>query len=183
MEPSEVHEFSEQMREGGEQKDKNLTRVSLIISVLAVLVAMVTVLGHREHTEAVLMQTRVADQWNVYQARKLRVQQMEVASDLLGLLPSRDTGAVQAKLGEYKAHLSKWTREMDEDTKTARELEAEVNRAERKASRFDLAEALLEIGVVLASITLLTRHHRYVVAAAVLGVAGVVISALAFAVK
>lgn len=179
MEPDEIREFAEQVREGGE---KSLTYVSLIISVLAVLVAMVMVMGHREHTEAVLMQTRVADQWNEYQARKLRVQQMQVTSDLLALLPSRDAAATQAKIGEYKSHLTKWQREMDEDSKLAGELESEVNRAERKAARFDLGEALLQVAVVLASITLLTRHRRYVMAAVVLGVAGVVISALAFVV-
>jgi chromosome segregation ATPase len=180
MEPTEIHEFSEEMREGGE---KSLTNVSLIISVLAVLVAMVTVLGHREHTEAVLMQTRVADQWNEYQARKLRVQNMEVASDLLSLLPGSDAGAVHAKLGEYKAHLKKWQSEIEEDATQAHELENEVQRAERKAARFDLSEALLEIAVVLASITLLTRHQRYALAATVLGVAGVVLAASAFLVR
>ena len=33
--------------------------------------------------------------------------------------------------------------------------------AERKASRFDLGEALLEIGLVVTSITLLTRQKMY----------------------
>ena len=37
-----------------------MTHVSLAISILAVLVAMVTVLGHRTHTEAVLMQARAS---------------------------------------------------------------------------------------------------------------------------
>jgi hypothetical protein len=180
MEPSEIQEFTEQVREGAE---RSLTYVSLIISVLAVLVAMVMVMGHREHTEAVLMQTRVADQWNEYQSRKLRVQQLQVTGDLLTLLASKDTSAAQAKIGEYKRRASKWQHEMDEDSKLASELEAEVNRAERKAARFDLGEALLQIAVVLASITLLTRHRRYVLAAVVLGVAGMVISAAAFAVR
>jgi chromosome segregation ATPase len=180
MEASEIHEFSQQVQEGGE---RSLTYVSLIISVLAVLVAMVTVLGHREHTEAVLMQTRVADQWNEYQSRKLRVQEMQVASDLLALGTTNDAGAVRAKIAEYKGHIQKWQSELNDDTRAAAELEQEVSRAERKAARFDLGEALLEIAVVLASITLLTRHHRYAAAAVVLGIGGVVVSAAAFLVR
>ena len=39
------------MKESGED---SMMRVSLIISVLAVLVAMVTVMGHRQHAKAVL---------------------------------------------------------------------------------------------------------------------------------
>src|ERR1700744_6631978 len=100
MEAAEVHEFSEQLKEGVE---KGLMHVSLTIAILAVLVAMVTVLGHRAHTQAVLEQTRAADQWNEYQSRKLRVQQTQVAIDLLSLQPAVDAAAAQAKVATYKA--------------------------------------------------------------------------------
>ena len=49
MEPTEIDEFRKQVEEGGES---GLSYVSLAISILAVLVAMVTVLGHRTHTAA-----------------------------------------------------------------------------------------------------------------------------------
>ena len=110
MEASEIHEFSEQLKEGAE---KSLTHVSLIIAILAVLVAMVTVLGHRAHTQAVLEQTRAADQWNEYQSRKMRVQQTQIASDLLSLQPSNNAAAVQAKLATYKAEITKWQAELE----------------------------------------------------------------------
>src|SRR6202012_1642610 len=100
MEAAEVHEFSEQLKEGVE---KRLTYVSLTIAILAVLVAMVTVLGHRAHTHAVLEQTRAADQWNEYQARRLRVQQTQIAVDLLSLQPTNDPATTQQKLATYKA--------------------------------------------------------------------------------
>ena len=177
MEPSEIHEFSEQLKEGSE---KNLTHVSLTIAILAVLVAMVTVLGHREHTEAVLQQTRAADQWNEYQSRKLRVQQTQIASDLLSLQSTGDAAAIRVKVAAYKAQIAKWQPELDRDAEQAHELEADVNHAEHKAARFDLGEALLQIAIVLASITLLTRQHRYVVAGGLLAIAGVVIAASAF---
>jgi hypothetical protein len=180
MEPNEIAEFEKSMKEAGEA---SMTHVSLIISVLAVLVAMVTVMGHREHTEAVLMQSRAADQWNEYQARKMRVQQVTIAEDLLSLQPSSNDAAVQAKLKDYKSHTEKWQSELDADAERAHELEAEVDVAEKKAARFDLSEALLQIAVVLASITLLTRLWRYAVVSLLLGVAGLVISVLALFVR
>jgi hypothetical protein len=180
MEASEIHEFSEQMKEGAE---KSLMRVSLIIAILAVMVAMVTVLGHRAHTHAVLEQTRAADQWNEYQARKLRVQQTQIANDLLSLQPSNDPAATQAKLATYKAEITKWQAELEQDMEKARELETQVDHEERLAARFDLGEALLQIAVVLASITLLTRHQRYVFAALMLAAAGVVVAGSAFFLK
>jgi hypothetical protein len=180
MEASEIHEFSEQLQEGAE---KSLKYVSLIIAILAVLVAMVTVLGHRAHTQAVLEQTRAADQWNEYQARRIRVQQTQIADDLLTLQPSVDAAATQARVATYKAQITKWQAELEKDMDKARELETEVDHAEREAARFDLGEALLQVAVVLASITLLTRHHRYVWSGVILGAVGLVIAASAFLVK
>jgi hypothetical protein len=50
---------------------------------------------------------------------------------------------------------------MADEFKEARALEAEVKGAEARAVRFDLAEALLEIGLVVTSVTLLTRARVY----------------------
>jgi len=169
MEPTEIKEFADKMKEGGEAA---LTQISLAISVLAVLVAMVTVLGHRTHTEAILLQSRSGDQWNQYQAKKIRQEQVSVTVDLLSLQPSSDSAAVQQKLQEYKGHLAKWSDELTEEQEKAKELEAEVDKAERRASRYDLGEALLQISVVLASITLLTRKRGYFFFGLLLGVAG-----------
>lgn len=177
MEAEEVREFTEHVKEGGE---KSLTHVSLIISILAVLVAAVTILGHRVHTETVLLQTQAADQWNEYQSRKLRVQELGIATDLLSLEPTKDPGAVQSKLAAYKLQASKWNRELDEGAAEARKLEAEVKVTESKGARFDLGEALLQIAIVLASITLLTRQQRYVAGGVLLGLAGIIAACTAF---
>jgi hypothetical protein len=40
-------------------------------------------------------------------------------------------------------------------------LETKVEAAEIRATRFDLAEALLEIGLVITSVTLLTHRRIY----------------------
>src|ERR1700716_31158 len=103
MEANEVQEFAKQMKESGESGEESLRSISLGISILAVLVAMVTVLGHRSHTEAVLMQSRAGDQWNEYQAKKIRMDNLSVDVDLMTLQPSLTTAAT-AKREEYKAH-------------------------------------------------------------------------------
>ncbi len=171
-----MNEYSKEMKEAGES---GMRHVSLAISVLAVLVAMVTVLGHRTHTEAVLKQTRAADQWNLYQAKKIRQVQVSTTADILSLQPSSNDAAVQTKLGEYRAHLEKWNGEITEEQEKARDLEHEVDRAERRADRYDLGEALLEIAVVLSSITLLTRQHAYFVLGLLLGLTGLLAAASA----
>src|ERR1700721_4441587 len=107
MEANEVQEFANEMKESGEGGE-SLRRISLGISILAVVVALVTVFGHRSHTEAMLMQTRAADQWNEYQAKKIRMDNLSVHVGLLALQPNNDASAVAAKTKEYQEDIEKW---------------------------------------------------------------------------
>ena len=175
MEPTEIQEFSKKMKEAGEA---SLTRISLAISILAVLVAMVTVLSHRSHTEAVLMQSRANDSWEAYQSRKLRAENLQVTVDLLTLQPVNDAAATRKKVDDYNAKIAKWTGELTGDQEKAKELEGEVQTAEAKAAKFDLGEALLQISVVLSSITLLTRKNGYFFFGLTVGLAGLAIAVL-----
>src|SRR6201996_673822 len=97
MEANEVSEFANQMKESGESGEESLKSISLGISILAVLVAMVTVLGHRTHTEAVLMQSRAGDQWNEYQAKKIRMDNLSVTLDLLMIEPTVNSSLLESK--------------------------------------------------------------------------------------
>jgi len=177
MEATEMQEFAKQVKEGGEE---SLTNISLAISILAVLVAMVTVLGHRSHTEAVLAQARATDQWNLYQARKIRMESLEVVVDQMKLQPTVDAKATEAKATEYKAHIAKWKNDLAESQKIAEGFQHDVEHAERQAARFDLGEALLQISVVLCSITLFTRRRSWFFGGVTLGALGLVVAASAF---
>jgi hypothetical protein len=180
MEATEMQEFAKQVKEGGEE---SLTNISLAISILAVLVAMVTVLGHRSHTMAVLAQARAADQWNLYEAKKIRQDSLEVVIDQMQLQPAVDAKATAAKLAEYKAHINKWTRDLAETQEKAEGFEHEVEHAEKQASRFDVGEALLQISVVLSSITLFTRRRTWYFGGLALGALGLLTAASAFLVR
>jgi len=177
MEPTEISEFTENMEKGAET---HMRTVSLIISVLAVLVAMVTVIGHRTHTEAVLEQAKASDQWNEYQSKKTRQLQLTTEVNALTLEPVSDKAAAEKKIEDDKKHIEKWNEELPEEQDKAREFEAGVRKFERRATRFDLAEPLLQIAVVLSSITLLTRQRLFVVAGVFLGIGGVIMAATAF---
>jgi hypothetical protein len=58
-----------------------------------------------------------------------------------------------------------------------------VAHAEAQAARFDLGEALLQISVVLSSITLFTRRRSYFFGGLALGAAGLVVAASAWLVR
>jgi hypothetical protein len=149
--------------------------VALTMTVLAVLVAVVTVLGHRTHTEAILNQTkaaveqnRVADEWAFYQAHKIRANDTELISDLMSVVTIANKDEAKKKAKDYADHQQKWAKDLKESEEKAREkekgvseFEEKVEKAEAKADRFDLGEAMLEIGLVITSITLLTHKRIY----------------------
>ncbi len=174
MEATETQELHEQHKHG--EHDPSLRPVSFTMSVFAVVVAIVTVQGHRTHTAAVLAQARASDQWNLYQAKKIRDTDTALALDLLSTLTVRDAAGAARLTQIYKSHREKWAGDLEEEQRQAREIEDEVHRAEHRASRFDLGEALLEIGPVVTSITLLTRQRIYWAQGMVVGVAGLVVA-------
>ena len=186
MEANEVQELHEQHEHaagheehgGSEESSRiSLRPVSFAMSVIAVLVAVVTVLGHRTHTEAVLMQARASDQWNFYQAKKIRQNDTLLAEDLLGVMTVNDKAAAAKLLNSYKSHQDKWNADLNEEQGKAHDFEDRVEHAERKATKFDLSEALLEIGLVVTSITLLTRQRAYWLLGMLFGAGGLVIAA------
>jgi len=176
MEPTEIQEFSNQMKEAGESGE-SLTHISLAISVLAVLVAMVSVLGHRSHTQAVLSQARAVDTWNHYESHKIRSDQVDANITLLSLQPNSNGEAVEKRLAEYRAHQQKWQQQLDEEEKQAHGFEDEVEHAEGLALHYDIGEALLQISVVLCSITLFTRRKLYFYFGLAVGAAGLLSAA------
>jgi hypothetical protein len=153
------------------------------MTVLAVLVAVVTVLGHRTHTEAILNQDKATDQWNYYQAHKIRSNDTALAADLLSVITISDKEAAKKIAKGYADHQAKWTDDLKDEQDKAEALEAKVEQAEQKAKHFDLGEVLLEIGLVITSITLLTHKRVYWYAGLVFSVAGIVATVLGLLVK
>lgn len=170
MEPNEVSELKEQAEKGGES---GLRAVAFTMSVVAVLVAVMTVLGHRTHTEAVLDQNKATDQWNEYQAKKIRANNTQLAADLLSALTVADKDKAEKIAKGYADHESKWVEDLKDAQEKAEALEADVEKAEARANRFDLSEALLEIGLVISSVTLLTRTKMYWYLGIVFSLAGI----------
>ena len=60
----EIHEHAE-----AGHHDPTLAPVTITLAVLAVLVAVVSLAGHRAHTEEILRQNKATDQWAYYQQR------------------------------------------------------------------------------------------------------------------
>ena len=148
--------------------------VSLTMSILAVLVAGATLLGHRAHTEELLLQTRATDQWSYYQAKNIRLHEMQGIADLLGALAPSERKETAAVRDKYLKEVERYANDKEDISEKAKELEKERDLMSRRADRFDGGEALIEVGLVICSITLLTRRRAFWFGGMLVGALGVV---------
>jgi hypothetical protein len=81
----------------------------------------------------------------------MKYHNLELGRDLLAQIQPAN-GANAAVLEKYDAELARYDRESSEAQDQAREKEAEVHRAERRALRYDIGEGLFEVGVVVTSL-------------------------------
>src|SRR3984893_3271777 len=153
---SEDFELPE-VHHGGEEGPLVLP-VSITMSIMAVVVAAVTLMGHRSHTEELLRQSQAADRWAQYQAKSVRLHETQGFSDVLNIVASLDKGKGAALREKYAKQVEHYQSDKEDISKEAKDLEAERDLAARRADRFDGGEALLEIGVVICSLTLRTKR-------------------------
>lgn len=172
---NELKEHAEHAKE-----DPTLAPVSLTMAVLAVLVAVITLLGHRAHTEEVVLQAKSSDQWAYYQAKNIRRHTDELFTDLTSVTPTTDAATLAKLRDKYSQEASRYKDDQKEIEDKAREMEAEVSTERNRADRFDLAEVFLEIGLVITSITLLSGRRIFWWLGLVLGVVGIVVAGTAF---
>ena len=165
VELPEVHESHEEYR--------YTLPVSLTISILAVLVASAALLSHRAHTEELLRQSQASDQWAYYQAKNIRLHEMQGIADVLGALAPQDKEKTAAVREKYVKEVERYESDKDDIGDKAKELEKERDLISRRADRFDGGEALLEVGLVICSITLLTKRRAFWLAGMFVGTLGV----------
>ncbi len=172
-EAAELRERAEKARE-----DSSLAAVSLTMAVVAVCVAIVTLLGHRAHTEEVVLQAKASDQWAFYQAKNIRQHEDELFSDLTAVVASKDADGM-GKFGQkYAQEAERYKHDKGEIKDEADKLDREVVVERRRADRYDLAEVFLEVGLVVTSITLLSGRRIFWHVGIVLTVVGVVVAVM-----
>jgi hypothetical protein len=147
-------------------------RISVFVGVLAVLLAFCSLGGGNTTKDANVANVSATNTWAFFQAKNLRRNELNIAADTLRLtlagqplLSDAGRKAMQDKIAEYEMTAKKLTSDpttqegLDELFNRARALEATRDAALRKDPYFDWAGALLQIAVVLASVSLVAGSH------------------------
>jgi len=146
----ELQEHAEHAKEPFDKK------VAVTMAIIAAMLAIDGVMGHLLTTEELLLQQKASDQWSYYQAKSVRRYTSEVASDLFKGLTS---AAAEKSVEAYKKKGEKYDDDMKEITKEAKGLEAESKTKGEQAHCLDYGEVFLELGIVFASMAILTKQH------------------------
>jgi hypothetical protein len=169
---SELQEHAEHARH-----NPDLAPVSLTMAILAVLVATVSLLGHRAHTEEVVLQNKVSDQWAYYQAKNIRRHSDEQFADMVSLTNPKDAEQAAKLREKYATEADRYRDEQKELDAEARKLQEEGEHERQRANRYDLGEVFLEIALVITSITLLSGRRTFWLLGMVMGAIGLVVAA------
>jgi len=155
-------------------------RVGILAAVLAVALAMVTIMSHRTHTEAIIRKAEANDAWAHYQAARVKTHNVELGLNLLVVLGAKNEAAEKMR-ADNEVQKKKYENQSREIQQEAEREDAASGAAERRALRYDLGEGLLEIALVLSSIYFISRKAMFPWIGVIAGAAGIVIAATGLA--
>jgi hypothetical protein len=95
----------------------------MTISILAVLVAISTLFGHRAHTEEGLVNAQAIDQWAYYQAKNIRLHEVQFMVDLLGTVTTLDKGKTELLREKYQKEVERYESDKGDISEKAKEFE------------------------------------------------------------
>ena len=86
----------------------------------------------------------------------------------------------EAAAEKYKKEVERYEGDKEDISEKAKDLEKERDLVSRRADRFDGGEGLIEVGLVICSMTLLTKRRLYWFAGILIGAGGVAFALTAF---
>ena len=164
--------------EPGCAQGSEMTVSAITAAVLAVLAAIGSLLSGHAVNQAILGQTKATDQWAYYQAKSTKEQLYEVGGKMIqALSPTQSTPPGDShgtSLRQFQERKIATTREKEDIKKEAEHLEAESQHEFHKHHQFALGIACFQVGIVLASVSILVRLRAIYYLSLVAGAAGLV---------
>jgi len=143
-----------------------------------VLAAIGSMLSGHAVNQAILEQTKATDQWAFYQAKSTKSHVYQVGGELIKALsvPQSTTASdsPEPSLRHFQEETERYDREKEEIKKEAEHLEAESQHEFHKHQQFALGIACFQVGIVLASVSILVRIRAIYYLSEVAGAAGLV---------
>lgn len=157
----ETAEHAEHASHGGNK------RVALLISVLALFLAFSETLGKSAQTEGIGLNIKASDTWNFFQAKTIRQTALRTAAEgmdvqVAGVADPAIKAAMQKQIEAWKATVTRYDsdpKEKDGRKELREQAHAYEHERDTQLARYhhyEVASAAFQIGIVLASATIIT---------------------------
>ena len=171
----------------GERGNK---KIALLISVMALLLALAEMFGKSAQTEGISFNIKASDSWNFFQAKTIRQTTLRTAAQALALeaatAPDQARAALLKQADDWMNTVARYESDpMEKDGRKELRAQAEAYEHQRDTQlaryhHYEFASAAYQIGIVLASAAVITAIMALVYAAIGLGVIGLAFMALGF---
>ncbi len=192
-EPSELISEIEEERHEEHARDRFRSRAAVWVAILAALMAVRGLGGENAKDEMIAKNIQTSDAWAFYQAKNVRQTQYKIAADQLqqdiagGGLVGEQRALAEKRLQKYQQTIARYDNEatgpndpegggkaqLRERAKTLAEARETF---EHKNHNFDLAEMVYQLGLVLASVSILTGAKKLLLGSVILGVLGALLT-------
>ena len=156
--------------------DSHARRAALLIGVLAAALALSEMQEKQAQNAYLSHHISISDTWSFFQAKRTRADVADQTVTILESLPgAAGDEAIQKRIADARQTAQRLrsdpvkgegAKELDEKAKAESELR---EGALHRYHRFELADGALQIAIVLASVSVVTRERRLVFVAAILG--------------
>src|SRR6202171_530976 len=178
-----AHESMEHAEHAEHASGEN-KKIALLIAVIALFLALSETLGKGAQTESISKNVESSNLWAFFQAKSIRRTVVQTASEQakLGLGAATDEAAkaaVQKQIDEWQKTAARYRSEPETHEGTeqlaerAKHAEEERDLATAKYHHFELASAAFQIGIVLASATIITGMIALAWISGLLALAGI----------
>ena len=183
-----AHESMEQADQAKEASHEN-RNIALLIAIIALCLALSETLGKGAQTESIAKNVEASNLWAFFQAKSIRRTTVQTAAEQakLGLGATTDDAtkaAVQKQIEDWQKTAQRYRSEPETKEGTeqlaerAKVAEEERDLAEAKYHHYELASAAFQIGIVLASATIITGMIVLAWVSGALALAGIAVTAL-----
>jgi hypothetical protein len=181
-----AHESMEHAEHAEHASNQN-KKIALLIAVIALFLALSETLGKGAQTESIAKNVEASNLWAFFQAKSIRRTTVLAAAEQAKLAtPSDDAtkAAVQKQIEDWQKTAARYRSEPETGEGTeqlaerAKHAEHERDHATAKYHHFELASAAFQIGIVLASATIITGMAALAWISGLLALAGLAFTAL-----
>jgi hypothetical protein len=183
-----AHESMEHA-EHAEHASGSNKKIALLIAVIALCLALSETLGKGAQTEAISKNVEASNLWAFFQAKSIRRTTVQTAAEqgklILGVASDEGTkAAVQKQIEDWQKTAARYRSEPETGEGTeqlaerAKHAEHERDEATAKYHHFEIASAAFQIGIVLASATIITGIAALAWVSGILTLTGIAITAL-----